>query len=76
MSSDTDDLLRSIDACLKLLLRLKIGEPFGEDATNRDKVKVLYQLGFDTAGMADVMGTTEGSIRATKSDLRSDGEIE
>lgn len=76
MSGNTAELLRSIDKTLKSLLRLRVAETFEEEATNREKVKVLHQLGFDTAEMADIVGTSKGSIRGTRSDLRSEGEIE
>lgn len=76
MASDTDDLLRSIDRRIKSLLRLKVEDEFDDDATNKEKVKLLSQLGFDTAEMAEIVGTSQSSIRGTQSTLRAEGEID
>lgn len=76
MASDTDDLLRSIDKRLKALLRLKVEDKFEDETTNKEKVKLLSQLGFDTAEMAEIVGTSQSSIRGTQSALRAEGEID
>ena len=73
--SNTDDLLQSIDNRLKWLLQLRVEEHFDDGATNKEKVKKLYQMGFENDEMAEVVGTSAASIRATLSDLRSQGEI-
>lgn len=76
MASDTDELLKSIDRRLKSLLRLKAEETFDDEATNKEKVKKLSQLGFETAEMAEIVGTSQSSIRGTQSTLRAEGEID
>lgn len=73
---DSDEWLESIDNRLKWLLQLKVEEQFDDGATNKAKVKKLYQMGFENDEMAEVVGTSEGSIRGTLSDLRSEGEID
>lgn len=75
-NSDTNELLESIDNRLKWLLQLRVEEQFEEGATNREKVKMLSRMGFDNHEMAEVVGTSEASIRGTLSDLRQDGEID
>lgn len=72
----SEEILKSIDDRLKWILRLLVEEQFDEDATNKEKVKLLYQMGFENAEMAEVIGTSESSIRGTVSTLRSEGEIE
>lgn len=74
--SNNEELLESIDNRLKWLLTLRVEEQFDENATNREKVKMLYDMGFDNSEMAEIVGTTESSIRGTVSQLRSDGEID
>lgn len=76
MSRGEEDILESIDNTLKRLLAIQVEAQFDEDASNRDKVKRLYDLGFDNDEMAEIIGTSQSSIRGTVSSLRSDGEIE
>lgn len=71
-----EEILKSIDDRLKWILRLLVEEQFDDDATNKEKVKLLYQMGFENAEMAEFIGTSESSIRGTVSTLRSEGEIE
>lgn len=72
----TNELLESIDRRLKWLLKLEVEDYFPEDATNMMKVKTLYRMGFDYSEMAEVVGTSESSVRGTVSKLRSEGEID
>lgn len=76
MDEESKTLLESIDNRLKWLLQLKVEEQFDDDATNKEKVKKLYQMGFDTQEMAEAIGTSDSSIRGTLSSLRNDGEID
>lgn len=76
MTNEDRELLESIDQRLKWLLTLRVEEKFEEDATNREKVKMLYRMGFDYSEMADVIGTSSSSVRGTVSSLKSDGEVE
>lgn len=76
MDEETKDLLRSIDNRLKWLLQLHIEEEFKDGATNREKVNLLYQMGFSNQEMAEVVGTSASSIRGTVSTLRDQGEID
>lgn len=76
MDEDIKMLLESMDNRLKWLLQLKFEEYFDEDAPNKEKVQKLYQMGFSTQEMAEVIGTSPGSIRGTLSQLRNEGEIE
>lgn len=75
-NSDTTELLRSIDTRLKWLLQLEIEDHFDEGATNQEKIGKLYQMGFSNQEMAEIVGTSEGSVRGTISKLRKEGEIE
>lgn len=76
MTRSEKDILESIENTLKKLLAIEVEAQFDEDATNRDKVKRLYKLGFDNTEMAEIVGTTASSIRGTVSSLKSDGEID
>lgn len=76
MDEETRVILESIDSRLKWLLRLRLEDQFDEDATNKQKVKLLHEIGFETPEMAEIVGTSESSIRGTLSALRSEGEIE
>jgi len=76
MDGETKELLESIDNRLKWLLQLRVEEQFDDGATNKEKVKLLYQMGFSDQEMAEVVGTSESSIRGTVSTLRDDEEID
>lgn len=76
MDQESKELLESIDNRLKWLLQLRVEEQFDEGATNKEKVKLLYQMGFSNQEMAEVVGTSTSSIRGTVSTLRDEGEIE
>jgi hypothetical protein len=70
------ELLESIDHRLKMLLKLEAKETLEDYETNKEKVKLLQGMGFGTAEMAEMIGTTPGSVRGTKASLREDGEID
>jgi len=70
------EILESIDHHLKMLLRLEVEDQLEEIDTNKDKVKVLHEMGFETKEMAEMIGTTSGSIRASLSNLRENGDID
>jgi predicted ArsR family transcriptional regulator len=76
MDEKDKELLESIDNRLKWLLKLEVENQFDDDATNKEKVRMLHQMGFDNPEMAEVVGTSKASIRATLSDLREEGAIE
>ncbi|ELZ58906.1 hypothetical protein [Haloferax sp. ATCC BAA-646] len=76
MDEESKQLLNSIDNRLKWLLQLRVEEQFDDGATNKEKVKLLYQMGFENQEMAEVVGTSASSIRGTVSALRDDGEID
>lgn len=76
MSGDTTDVLKSIDNRLKWLLKLRVEEQFDEDATNKEKVELLYQMGFENGEMAEIVGTSKSSISGTVTHLRNEGKIE
>jgi len=76
MDGETKELLESIDNRLKWLLQLRVEEQFDDGATNKEKVKLLYQMGFSDQEMAEVVGRSESSIRGTVSTLRDDEEID
>lgn len=70
------EVLESIDHRLKMLLRLEIEEELDEIDTNKQKVKVLHEMGFETNEMAEIIGTSPGSVRGSLSTLRDDNEID
>lgn len=76
MDEDDRELLESIDEQLKWLVKLRVQDRFDDDATNREKVKLLYNLGMSNSQMAEIIGTSKSSVRGTVSSLRSDGEID
>lgn len=76
MTEDTEELLESIDNRLKWLLKLEAESHFDDEATNKEKVRMLYQMGFDNPEMAEIVNTSEASIRSTLSDLDSEGVID
>lgn len=76
MEDSERELLKSIDNRLKWMLALQLENMFEDGATNRDKVKVLYEIGLSNSEMAEVIGTSKSSIRGTVSSLRSDDEID
>jgi DNA-directed RNA polymerase specialized sigma24 family protein len=76
MDQYSKELLESIDNRLKWLLQLRVEEQFDDSATNKEKVKLLYQMGFSNKEMAEVVGTSSSSIRGTVSTLREEGVIE
>jgi len=73
---DQKEVLESIDHRLKMLLRLEAEEKLEDMDTNKQKVKTLHEMGFETKEMAEMIGTSAGSIRGSLSSLRDDGEIE
>lgn len=70
------EILESIDHHLKMLLRLEVEEELEEMDTNKEKVKVLYKMGFENKEMAEMIGTSPGSVRSSLSTLRDDGKID
>lgn len=76
MTRGEKEILESIENTLKQLLVIQVEAQFGDDTTNRDKVKRLYNLGFENGEMAEIVGTAESSIRGTVSQLKSDGKID
>lgn len=76
MDEETKELLESIDNRLKWLLQFQVEEHFDDGATNKEKVRMLYEMGFSNGEMAEIVGTSEGSIRGTLHSLREDGEID
>lgn len=76
MTRSEKEILGSIENTLKQILAIQVEDLFDDDATNRDKVKRLSQLGFDNTEMAELIGTSASSIRGTVSSLRSEGEID
>jgi CRP-like cAMP-binding protein len=70
------ELLESIDHRLKMLLKLIAKETLEDHESNKEKVKLLHEMGFDTAEMAEMIGTTPGSVRGTRASLREEGEID
>jgi len=70
------ELLESIDHRLKMLLKLRVKETLEDHETNKEKVKLLHEMGFNTAEMAEMIGTTPGSVRGTRASLREEGEID
>lgn len=76
MDDEQKELLRSIDSRLKALLRLRLEAYFDEDASTREKVKFIYNMGFSNQEIADFIDSTPNSVSTTLSRLRSDGEID
>lgn len=76
MTRSEKEILENIENTLKQILAIQVDTRFDEDASNRDKVKRLYSMGFDNSEMAEIVGTSESSIRGTVSSLRSDGEVD
>lgn len=76
MDQEGKELLESIDNRLKWLLRFEIENSFEDSTTKKEKIRELYQMGFSNEEMAEVANTTKGSVRATLSDLRGEGEID
>lgn len=76
MDEETKELLESIDNRLKWLLKFQVVEHFDDDATNKEKVRMMHEMGFSTGEMAEIVGTSEGSVRGTLSKLRQEDKIE
>lgn len=76
MNGDNIDVLKSIDNRLKWLLKIRVEEQFDEDATNKEKVEMLYKMGFEYGEMAEIIGTSRNSIRGTVTTLRDEGLID
>lgn len=70
------ELLERIDHRLKMLLKLEARKVLADLETNREKVRLLHEMGFDTGEMAEMIGTSAGSVRATRANLRNEGEID
>lgn len=75
MTGETE-ILESIDRWLKILVKLEVESKIDELDTNKEKVRALHGLGFDTKEMAEMIGTTSASVRAAKSNLREAGELD
>lgn len=75
MTGETE-ILESIDRWLKMLVKLEVESKIEELDTNKEKVRALHGLGFDTKEMAEMIGTTPASVRAARSNLRDAGEID
>lgn len=73
---DETELLESIDHRLKMLLRLQVEDKLEDMDTNKEQVRVLHEMGFSNQEMAEMIGTSAGSVRASLSSLREDGEID
>jgi CRP-like cAMP-binding protein len=76
MDDEEKELLRSIDARLEALLRLRLENHFDDDASTRDKAKLLNKMDFSNQEMAEIIGTTPNTISTTLSRLRKEGEID
>jgi len=76
MSDETINLLRSIDNRLKELLRLEVESHFDDGDTKKQRIAKLYKMGFDNAEMAEIVNSSEGSVRGTISTLRKEGVID
>jgi DNA-directed RNA polymerase specialized sigma24 family protein len=76
MDEETKELLKSIDNRLKWLLQLRAEERLEEEDTNKQKVKILYQMGFSNQEMAQIIGTSPGSVRGTVSKLKDEKKID
>lgn len=74
--TDEIELLESIDRRLKMLLKLEVKTRIDDLDTNKEKVRALHGLAFDTKEMAEMIGTTPASVRAARSNLREAGEID
>lgn len=75
-SDEVVEHLENIDNRLKWLLTLRIEEHFDDESTNEERVELLHKIGFSNDEMADMVGTSSDSIRATLSNLRAKGVIE
>lgn len=74
--ADNTKLLESIDHRLKMMLKIEVEDRLDQHDTMKEKVETLHGLGFDTQEMAEMIGTSPASIRATRSDLREQGRID
>lgn len=76
MDEEAKELLRRIDNRLKWLLKFEAEDYFDDGATNKEQIRVLYQMGFDNSEMAELVNTSEGSVRGALSTLRDEGKID
>lgn len=76
MSRSQKELLKSIDDRLKHLLRLQAMEQLENDATVKEKVRQLHPMGFSNQEMAEIIGTTSGTVSNYKSELNKEDEVE
>lgn len=60
------ELLKSISNKLSILISLGLGQDKG---TMKDKVRQLVKYGLSNQEMADILGTTKGTIEVVKSSL-------
>lgn len=80
MNNDSkEDLIKIMEGVsykLNLMLNLLIDEKFDEDTTNKEKIEFLYSFGLSNKEMAQILETSEGSVRGTLSSLREQGRLE
>lgn len=74
--TDGNELFKSIDRRLKMLVTIEAKQCIRELDTNKEKIRELHELGFHTSEIADLVDTTPASVRAAKSSLREAGEID
>jgi DNA-directed RNA polymerase specialized sigma24 family protein len=65
---------RQLSVIVSLLARLVLEVSLGPDAPQKDRVALLSSLGLNSGAMAQVLGTSGGSVRKAISRLRSQGE--
>lgn len=72
MKGNLDALNERLDKIIQLLAY----EYVDQDATIKENVEALHPFGFSNERLAQLIGTTEKTVAARKSELRDEGRID
>lgn len=73
MSEVEPEPLEEINRKMDRILKLMVHDQFEEDSSIKEKIQFLQRMGFDdNQEMAEVIGTTKGTISTKKSQLNTE----
>jgi len=68
----SDEVLKSIDGKLSLILKIMVKNDI-EGLTNTESAPLLKNIGFTIAEIAEIIGSTPGSVRVTLNRIQKKG---
>lgn len=75
MTMNEIEILKRIDERLKWILALQVRNGFDEGLSKKEMVEELHPFGFTNAEIAEIINSSEGSVRKYKSMLKDEGRL-